>query len=402
LFKVNELGFITCVSPEAITNGVLYIPKHYKGDEVVGIKNFALSNETKSLITRIIFNGDIVIENQAFRNCFKLEEISFSGKADIGRLGFADNSSLSVINFNSKGKETVIGNNSFANCNIKELTLPENTITGDSSFISNPIKNLYLTGSNIELGDKSFANCIDLEFVHSTEDCQTTLREKVFEGCNNLKEYENTETIIDLGYSAFANCKSFYGDENHGFIVTGKSEESALENTSIESLVYKSAQSVPRNFIKNNEALRGVFIYGEIATIKSGAFENCKNNEVMFMPASVQYIGNNALAHNDSIHTVNVLSKVEIFLKQQLPISKMLNKKGTIELPSGIELGINAVPFEYKQSKSKQSEIKINLNNVSFKVKKETEEQIRAKIRAEQVEDRYSSCLSQIPVELSR
>lgn len=392
LFKINELGFITYISPEAITNGVLHIPKHYQGEEIVGIKSFAVPDEVKDLLTKLSFTGDVVIENQAFKNCFKLESVSFAGKTDIGKHGFANNTSLSMINFNSKGKETNIGEVAFMGCGIKNLTLQGNTNVESYAFSETPVKKIHLSGPDIKLGDKSFSDCKDLLLIQSEENCSTVLENNVFSGCVNLEQFDKTETIKEMGYGAFANCKSFHGDEDHGFIVMGKADDGALENTSIEALVYKSAQSIPRNFIRNNDALRGVFIYGEIPTIKSGAFENCKNNEVVFMPSSVQYIGNNAFYGNDSIHTVNVLSKLEIAVKQISTTSKFFNKQGVIELPQGVELGSDAIPFEYQKAKSKSSMIKLNLNKVSFEVKD---------IAAEQIRDKYASRLSspQEPVE---
>lgn len=377
LLKINKDGFITHISPNAIDNGVLHIPKHYKGQDIKGIKGIAISDEIKRLLKRVSFDGNITVETRAFEGCPNLSFVSFSGSADVHKLGFANNPNLLVVVFNSKGETNFLADGSFSNCGIKELEIQENTETDIGAFANNPIIKIYLHGSNIVCGDNTFSDCRELTSIFCEENCNVVYKNGVFANCHNLEEHENTHTIAAMGSRVFADCSKFHGDADKTFVVTGKVDTAALEGTAIENLIYKTSQNIPKNFIRNNEKLTTVSVYGNVSAIKSSAFENCKNNSEIHLPSSLKHIENNAFFKNENIHTVNVLTKLGMFIKQYSSMPELLNKQGIIELPRGVELGENAFPLQYNTPTLKNSSIKINFDNVSFDIKDVTLENLR-------------------------
>lgn len=92
-----------------------------------------------------------------------------------------------------------------------DFTTPEGgnvAITGlaDGLFKGSKIKSFYTphSGNFVSIGKEAFAGS-DLEEIHLF-DSVTTLGEKAFENCKNLKSITLPESIVSIGNNAFENC----------------------------------------------------------------------------------------------------------------------------------------------------------------------------------------------------
>ena len=283
-------------------------------------------------------NGDITsiaipasvrsIGHGACCDCTNLVDISFSvPPTTIGTSAFLNCTQL------KKGIDlsrcTSIGNDAFRECSVLEfgnLELPCITNIGLRAFMHCPgITNLVLSSSLKNFGSSSFNNCQGLQNVYA-DGTELTLPVDVFSACSNLQSVVLGNGITSISTATqfefwlpFAGCSSLRSVE----IGTG-------------------VDVVSTNIFRGLGALETVIFRGNIQSIESCAFYECKNL------VSVSFGGAPKTIENGAFYGCRRLEDID--LSQCTSIGawafSYCDRLSTIELPVWLQdLGVGAFSY---------------------------------------------------------
>lgn len=123
----------------------------------------------------------------------------------IGDNAFKNSTCLNGGDVNLNLHVLSIGNSAFQNSKLNyDITLNSVKELGDSAFMESSIKSIEI-GTKLELiGDKTFANCSDLQMFTGGSNI-SSIGEKAFYGCTKLKEFKSSDVLVTIGNEAFAN-----------------------------------------------------------------------------------------------------------------------------------------------------------------------------------------------------
>lgn len=156
-------------------------------------------------------------------------------------------------------------------------------------------KKLNIAGSNIEeikfCGDiyqHNLTSGFVLEDVGTLPSSLTTLNDKAFYSCVNLKNATMPNFLTNIGYSAFENCSNL--------------EQVTMHN---------SISSIRESAFKNCGNLKEIVLSTELLTIQDSVFKDCQNLLSVGIPESVTSIGNYAFEGCNSLKTATLPNKLE-------------------------------------------------------------------------------------------
>lgn len=286
------------------------------GVETIGPKAFA---ENKNL-TEIKFPESLIlIEDEAFFNCFSIKKFSLPKNCyQIGIRSFYGCESLQEIS--SLGSVSVIKNEAFANCDIRELLLPASlTEIGNDVFNSNTkLENVVLSENVTKLGKSCFAFCpiknVSIN-VHLHE-----IGDFCFFQCpiENLKIPSSVKII---GINPFIGTKNIECQENNKFV----SENGMLydkENGTLISIFNESEVALypPINRVNSfafyNSNVTDIFMGGNICGIAPWAFYKAKKLErVVWRKSKVKEIPEGCFGECSTLYKIDIPSSVETIKK---------------------------------------------------------------------------------------
>lgn len=187
------------------------------------------------------FVNTISIYDEAFMNNQIIESVTFESDIEVGEKAFYNCDNLKKINFNDKSVE--FENEAFANCDgLEELDF-RNYVFMENSDIE---QERYDTNTSSR---RIFADCKSLKKVYLA--VNQNLHKFMFEGCINLTEVVNIETIKVFSSGVFTGCEK-------------------LENVTINS----ECISIRNGAFYGCSSLKEVFV-GKECRVFYGAFFNC-------------------------------------------------------------------------------------------------------------------------------
>jgi len=251
-----------------------------------------------------IFKVDI--PDEAFKNCFELDNIRFEIKKEYLRKDNEMNNSIKI------------GKLSFENCKFKNINLSNCT----------------------ELSEMSFMNCDKLTFI--TLPLVQNIPESCFEGCYNIRKIVFPDTIRKISESAFKNC---YKLESVDLRFVKIIDKHAFEECSkLENIESKELKIIDDYAFYKCYSLKNVDI--AINKIKNHAFEWCINLETVNLE-NIKQIGKYAFAHNLKLSKVNIKGTVKQ-IQTSFEDTEMLDKINIISDTTEIDSLID----EKSQSKT--------------------------------------------------
>ncbi len=145
---------------------------------------------------------------RAFKDCTKLNAITFNGQKQIGDEAFRNCTSL--VNISLPNTLETIGNNAFRNANsITQIDFEEGlTEIGFGAFMDcNALTAVRLPNTVTRVGDSAFENCLKLTYAYIGENTEY-LGNSAFRNCTVLTEISIPGTTKTIGSKAFQNCKT--------------------------------------------------------------------------------------------------------------------------------------------------------------------------------------------------
>ncbi|MCR5653550.1 MAG: leucine-rich repeat protein, partial [Ruminococcus sp.] len=303
--------------------------------DIVSIGNY-IFKDCSSLVTAPKFYDLESIGDGAYANCSALTNVYYSKKLEsIGAGAFEGCSSIASINI--PDNVTYIGSQAFDGCKqLTEISIPGN-VSSLSSFVFSDCSNLekVTIGDGIkEIGDGAFYDCNKLSEINIPASVET-IAETAFEGCVSLDsltidgDYQldnrSSDVLKKSGVQNLTITGSSIKDEAFNGFNELKNVEISDTVESIGNKAFKdcsklSKANIPNsvgsigNNAFNNSGITDIEIPEGVKTINQGAFQNCSELKSVTLPDSVSSIGLSAfkdcselsdLTIGDSTITVN-------------------------------------------------------------------------------------------------
>jgi hypothetical protein len=159
---------------------------------------------------------------------------------------------------------------------------------------------IVIPDSVIEIGDSAFKNCKSLVGI-TIPDGITEIGYNAFEGCNSLTSITIPASVTKIGFDAFKNCKSLVDIT----IPDGVTEigDSAFENCkSLTRISIPSSVKVINSYaLQGCKSLEHIIIPEGVTEIGEWVFDDCKRLKSIRFSASVSKIGSLGFTLNNSL-----------------------------------------------------------------------------------------------------
>ena len=264
---------------------------HYNGniDVILGFENCCS-------LERVFIHGSVnAIGLDAFRNCYNLIEIIIDNdcEIEIGCRAFA----------NCRKLHTLLVNGAPLKLNFKPSTCCPSALSGCFNFsdfgdsyvidngllISRDYRILYtILGHKSDDTNGTYiipksvvdiyhgVSADSIKIIDLTNTSLTKLENRAFEYCKNLRLIKLPETIKEIGFRAFAECKSLIEIENFDKIEV--LEPNVFIGSGIKQIAIPSKLTeIPHSTFCECSKLEFVDIHNHVKTIASNAFRGCNS-----------------------------------------------------------------------------------------------------------------------------
>lgn len=316
-------------------------------------------------LTSVVIPDGVTIAEGVFSECVKLESVTIGSDVTIGDYAFYMNTdnAFAIKHYDAEGKRYFYY--SFASA-LKELSIGENAVIGESAFSCAASLESVTLGKNAVVGKMAFYNCsslkeIDLSKVKSLGDyafsgdvyfvcvdegmqysavssdghylytyhaprltaadlsAAESIGAYAFAYCRELESVTLNDTITELPAYAFAGCVALK-ELDAGKIKT-VGGYAFLECAALETIDLSAAESVGKYAFVNCTSLKNVTLNPNGTDLAEGAFSYCGALEAVQDLNCVRNIGAYAFAHTGIVEAD--LSAAEViddfaFLKDTL------------------------------------------------------------------------------------
>ncbi len=205
---------------------------------------------------------------------------------------------------------THIGGSAFAYCSsIKSVVVPAGVADMRDAFCHSGLESVTLMG-NPDMWYRAFEGCENLKEVN-LPDTLVNINQLAFEDCTSLESITIPESVERIEWGAFMDCVNLSDIEHSGKIY--KVDSGAFENTAWEA-------SQPDGFLYFGDVLMGykgnastldeVIVKDGVKAVAGSAFARLANLKRVTLPEGLVVIGNNAF-RNSAIEAVDVPETVE-------------------------------------------------------------------------------------------
>lgn len=337
VYVLIDGGTAFALSDAGSATGDVVVGDTYRGLPVTEISDDAFWSEA-TLTSVVIGNNVTSIGNNAFFGCAYLTSVTIpESVTSIGEAAFQACYALesiaipdgvtalnnNIFNFCRRLKNIrlpsalqTIGDYAFANCSsLDSFVVPDSVVSiGSAAFLQDTALTSVTFGKSlVQIGGSAFTDCTALDTLVFAE--ESSLREigtYAFSGAAALESVSLPEGVETIGYAAFLECTQLRSVElpstvteieQFAFLESGLYND-ALEND--ETYVYADDWLVELVELKMvgltvvgdstvEESMQGegfVPLRGDIVGIADAVFSNCGDIARVFLPDSVEIIGN--------------------------------------------------------------------------------------------------------------
>ena len=320
----NNLFEFSCYDTSAIIIKVknaeiesVNVPEYFNNEgniyKVIAIGKKAFEN-FKKLTTVTLPNSVIIIDDEAFNNCYNIESINIENVLLLGNLSFGNCKKLKSVTIN---KGCIFKRIPFAYTNVENINvmLPNGEVVNNGNvktkYNDDKIIQLACKNSDFSRGFTSFN-----KFSISCSNVEKLILPNGFEsvgdyfatGTNALKEVTLSDTIKNVGKYAFSNCINLSkltiknGVENIGEKAFKKCD--AL----IQVILPNSIENIGEKAFFECRNLEKITLSNSLKVIKNSAFKSCNLKSVV-IPPSVLEIESDAFKNNRELESVYISNK---------------------------------------------------------------------------------------------
>ena len=212
-----------------------------------------------------------------------------------------------------------IGDSSFKkNSTIKSITFGDNvkTISGSAFMDASALTSVKIGKSVSYIGDDAFYGCAALTDVVIESNVLTSLSNRVFMRCSNLKNVNIPSTVTNFGEAIFDACyeinfnvygnSKYIGNSTDKYIYLFKAESQDIVSVDIPSGVKAIADTA----FFGCKKLVSVIVPDSVTYVGSHAFYECSDLTSVKLGKNVKEIGSNAFSSCSSLKNINMPSSV--------------------------------------------------------------------------------------------
>mmetsp|Transcript_3935 Transcript_3935/g.8679 ORF Transcript_3935/g.8679 Transcript_3935/m.8679 type:complete len:430 (+) Transcript_3935:101-1390(+) len=218
----------------------------------------------------------IVIGDEAFSSCVKLEKVQLSeGLETIGAGAFCKCSSLECIKIPST--VVTIGARAFSDCkDIKDAELFEGTETiGEAAFYKCiSLERIKIPSTLTAIHDYAFSKCYKLKKLYLSD--VTTIGEGAFYSCHSLERVDIPSNVTMIAEGTFFRCIKLKEVDLSNVTAIGRN--AFWQCTSLKQIKIPSSVTIIGGSAFHGCArLQEVEIFAKVLEIESAAFRGCRN-----------------------------------------------------------------------------------------------------------------------------
>lgn len=233
-----------------------------------------------------------------------------------------DNSPWSALNIQTiiiEDGVTSIGDYAFYQSEALSVYIPDSVKSiGQSAFRESGLVAVTIPGSVETIGNNAFRKCENLTSA-TVSNGVTTIGDSAFQGCMSLSHIDFPASIRSVGTAAFTSCRDM---------------------VSVRFMPSSHTVTLGDNLFSQCQNLLRVTLPQTADCISAGMFASCSSLSELFIPKSVQSIGENPLTACKILQVVYYEGSEE----QLNNISNIVNFKNTLlSLPSKPKIVCNAV-----------------------------------------------------------
>lgn len=359
---INNFEFIKSVEvfESYSLSNLNLVNKFVMPDNVLVVKNNAFDGST--LNEELILNSDVTYQKESFANVKGINSIMFNN------LIFT-NVNEELLPYSLFCKTIELFNKKYDS--IKTITINTNNISNSAFKGWKNLSNIIFTHKVESLPLSCFEDCVSIEKI-SLPYFNISLGEKVFANCINLSKiiYENNmieeNKINNLPINVYSNCKKLeeiciylnqhiLDSEFKLYSYFAENEELFHKNLpKLKSVsVLNEIKEIPKSFFKNCRRLTNIKILNEINVINQSAFEDC----ILLEQIEANFTGEqlSEKVFSGCINLVNIFNydSVEVIKEKAFSNCKSLEilsfSKDIVELgKNGFENCLNLTDIEMK------------------------------------------------------
>lgn len=207
-----------------------------------------------------------------------------------------------------------------------EVIIPSQTYNNDPITI---IYSYALDGSNVkkvvlpetikEIRYAAFENCKNLQEINIPNTVQY-IYGNAFKNCSSLDIEINCSSLINIRESAFENCsklrKVTFGDKLQKIGDYAFKGCTGLTDFNCETGEETASSYIGKEAFCDCVNLSGTISIPSVTTIKESAFNNCENITKVIIPECVTEIGNSAFYNCSSLQEINIPQAIETLPSQ--------------------------------------------------------------------------------------
>ena len=320
-YKTNDAGDGVTITKYYGEAKRVVIPSELDGKPVTAIGSNAFYQNTRITSVEIPESAKTIGE-YAFAQCTRLTGVTIlKGVTWIGDSAFADCTRLTEVII-PEGV-TSIGNTAFYGCSsLKNVNIPETVTSIRTSVFAycTSLTEVTIPEGVKYIGSGAFNGCISLAQVTIPEGVDT-IDSDIFRGCSKLKEITIPKSITKIEMNAFNGCEAlktvYYGGSKTDWGKISIAEYGNAPLLNAPNIIYAIQESDGFEYtVTGDEATitgytgsaKNIVIPSEldgkkVTAIADKAFEGYANMRYVYIPKSIQAIGENAFSQafdNDS------------------------------------------------------------------------------------------------------